>query len=118
MSNSLFRDPFAIITVYREKSSLTKRVKTILEEKKSKIVRRSLNPTFNLVLLLELDSLADIKNTKIRITLHDYDKHTKVTELGAVTISTKMLAESMEESNSDPVLDLPLVPRIREVRNC
>ena len=40
-----------------------------------------------------------------------------MTELGAVIISTKMLAESLEECSSDPVLDLPLVPRIREVRN-
>ena len=68
--------------------TFTKRVKTILEEKRSKIVRRTLNPSFNLVLLLELESILDVKGLKIRITVHDYDKHTKVTELGAVTIST------------------------------
>ena len=96
--------------------TFTKRIKTILEEKKSKIVRRTLNPSFNLVLLLELESILDVKGLKIRITVHDYDKHTKVTELGAVTISTKMLNESLStESNLDPVLELPLVPRIRDV---
>ena len=96
--------------------TFTKRIKTILEEKKSKIVRRTLNPSFNLVLLLELESILDMKGLKIRITVHDYDKHTKVTELGAVTISTKMLNESLStESNLDPVLELPLVPRIRDV---
>ena len=60
-----------------------------------------------------------LKGMKIRITIHDYDKHTKVTELGAVTISTKMLLEAIERSNSgkDLVLELPMVPRIRDVRN-
>ena len=57
-----------------------------------------------------------MKGLKIRITVHDYDKHTKVTELGAVTISTKILNESLStESNLDPVLEFPLVPRIRDV---
>ena len=46
-----------MITVYKEKMTFTKRVKTILEEKRSKIVRRTLNPCFNLVLLLELESI-------------------------------------------------------------
>ena len=83
-----------------------------------------MNPIFNLKLvkdfILEYPSTpaSDLKGIKIRITIHDYDKHSKVTELGAVTISTKMLLEAIERSNSgkDLVLELPMVPRIRDVR--
>ena len=120
----IFRDPFVVITIYKEKLTFTKKIKTILEEKKSKISRRTLNPIFNLKLvkdfILEYPSTpaSDLKGIKIRITIHDYDKHSKVTELGAVTISTKMLLEAIERSNSgkDLVLELPMVPRIRDVR--
>ena len=95
-----------------------------MEEKKSKISRRTLNPSFGLKLvkdfILEYPSspASDLKGMKIRITVHDYDKHTKVTEMGAVTISTKVLLEAIEKSKSgkDLVLELPMVPRIRDVR--
>jgi len=121
-SYSNHRDPFVVITIYKEKLTFTKKIKTILEEKKSKISRRTLNPIFNLKLvkdfILEYPSTpaSDLKGIKIRITIHDYDKHSKVTELGAVTISTKMLLEAIERSNSgkDLVLELPMVPRIRD----
>ena len=101
-SYTFSRDPFAIVTLYREKTSITARkTRTVLAERRTAVMKRNSNPTFGSSLGSEIDE-NDLKSYKVKIVLFDADKNTKVTQLGSATIPLKTVRSALvsEEENS------------------
>ena len=106
-SYSTSRDPFAILSIYQEKtSSLTRKSKVVLFEEKTKIVRRTLNPAYNFSCAIK--EIEDIKNVKVKVVIYDYDKNTKVSEIGSAVIALKTLKSALLESNTTEATEVSL----------
>lgn len=86
------RDTFAVITVYQESSSLTTRkIRTVLTEKQTKVAKQSLNPKFNYSVLLSVASYVDLKSMKARVSIMDRDRLIKTSTIGSAIIQLKHL---------------------------
>lgn len=86
------RDTFAVITVYQESSSLTSRkIRTVLTEKQTKVAKQSLNPKFNYSVLLSVASYVDLKSMKARVSIMDRDRLIKTSTIGSAIIQLKHL---------------------------
>ena len=83
----------------------TRKSKVVLFEEKTKIVRRSLNPAYNFSCILK-DLEEDIKNVKAKVVIYDYDKNTKVSEIGSAIIALKTLKSALLDTNTEAAAEL------------
>ena len=85
-------------------SLAARKSKVLLFEEKTKIVRRSLNPAYNFSCILK--DLEDIKHVKAKVVIYDYDKNTKVSEIGSAIIALKTLKSALLETNTEAAAEL------------
>ena len=78
----------------------------MLFEEKTKIVRRTLNPAYNFSCAIK--EIEDIKNVKVKVVIYDYDKNTKVSEIGSAVIALKTLKSALLESNTTEATEVSL----------
>ena len=76
----------------------------MLFEEKTKIVRRTLNPTYNFSCAIK--DIEEIKNVKVKVVIYDYDKNTKVSEIGSAVIALKTLKSALLENTEETEVSL------------